>query len=171
MYLSLRTRLARCTRRTRQMSGAAAVTANAALTALATVGASLALTASPASATSGGVPTIESSAWEQAHLWGYKVPSMQVRLHIDGASNAKITQMVGYTWDYNPNKPFNEQTWKVDVRTGSLTLHHTGPGNIWTGKSTNKELVHAVADLKSVVTARACNNSACTTSTLTFTRV
>jgi len=58
----------------------------------------------------------------------------------------------------------------MTVTTGPLTMKHTGPGNLWQATSKGKKFVHATADLRTVMTVRACNNGGCTTDTITLSR-
>jgi hypothetical protein len=100
---------------------------------------------------------------------------MTIALHIDNAGNAKVLNVTTYqSAPRNPNTPANiPSRFVLAVKTGSLTLKHTGPGNLWTGTSDNRTFIRAAGDLpsmpfKSVVNAQACNNTGCAARTFTF---
>jgi hypothetical protein len=92
---------------------------------------------------------------------------MTAYLHVNNATTVKIVRMRGYNPAPNQTVPIFQQKLRFAVTTGPLPLKHTGPGNTWKGKSTNRKLVAAVMAYKNLITVRACNTVGCTTSTLT----
>lgn len=160
-FRSRATRITNGNRRFRRMTTAAMTVTVVMVTAL---GAGLAPTTAPASASAGGLPVIR-SVWEQAHADGWPREEMFVRLHVGNATSVSVVRMLGYYVTNNPNLPLDEQKQYLAVVAGPLTLNHTGPGNLWQAHSYNKRLVKAVAAIYSTIITRACNSTGCVTHT------